>query len=168
MDMVHLPAVLFQLTHLQSLDLSCNRLKHLHEGLSALTALQELNLQDAIYHMDPGIKESQLNFLMAVTSLKKLDLNHNLLRALPDTLSRLTGLECLDLGSNILHSLPETVRGLSNLQFLCVTKNSLRTLPEGLTDLVSLQYLDISWNSLKTLPSNLGALQITAPYHALQ
>jgi len=88
----------------------------------------------------------------------KLDLSHNQLTALPESLGQLTHLQSLDLSSNQLMALPEWLGQLTQLQSLDISDNQLTALPESLGQLTHLQSLDSSGNLLTALPESLGQL----------
>ena len=79
LDLSEVPASLGQLTQLQSLDLTRNRLTALPEWLGQLTQLQSLHL------------------------------SRNRLTALPESLGQLTQLQSLNLSNNRLTALPESL-----------------------------------------------------------
>ena len=90
--------------------------------------------------------------------LRTLDISFDLLKALPESMSRLTQLEKLFLARNQLTALPEWLGRLTQLRFLGVSNNRLDELPESLGQLTQLQTLDLHNNPLKTLPKCLRSL----------
>jgi len=123
-----LPESLRQLTQLQNLDVSFNRLGALPEFLVQLTELQELII------------------------------SHNELSRLPEWIGRLTRLQRLHAGHNQLTMLPESVSELTQLQLLTVTNNQLTALPESIGKLLQLEALFVLDNRLVRLPESLRRL----------
>ena len=90
-----------------------------------------------------------------VASLDTLNLEENLLAALPeDVFEELTGLEYLDLSDNALTALPDgSFSGFTALRKLYLDDNWLTTVPEGIfADLTALDSLWLEDNALGTLP----------------
>ena len=90
-----------------------------------------------------------------VTSLDTLYLEENLLAALPEgVFEELTGLEYLDLSGNALTALPDSsFSGFTALRKLYLDDNWLTTVPEGtFADLTALDTLWLGANELETLP----------------
>ncbi|KAL4638936.1 hypothetical protein ACB092_03G181800 [Castanea dentata] len=85
-----------------------------------------------------------------------LNLSHNQLEVLPDSISGLQKLEELDISSNLLVSLPGSIGLLLNLRVLNVSGNKLSSLPDSIARCSSLVELDASFNNLMCLPSNIG------------
>ena len=93
--------------------------------------------------------------LADVASLDTLNLEENLLAALPEgVFGTLTGLEYLDLSANGLTALPAgSFSGLTDLRKLHLDGNWLTTVPEGIfADLSALDTLRLQNNALGTLP----------------
>lgn len=90
-----------------------------------------------------------------VASLDTLNLEENLLAALPEgVLAALTGLEYLDLSDNALTALPDSsFSGFTALKKLYLDDNWLTTVPAGIfADLTALDSLWLEDNALGTLP----------------
>ena len=90
-----------------------------------------------------------------VASLDTLNLEENLLASLPEgVFAALTGLEYLDLSDNALTALPDSsFAGFSALKKLYLDDNWLTTVPEGIfADLTALDTLWLEDNALGTLP----------------
>ena len=90
-----------------------------------------------------------------VASLDTLNLEENLLASLPEgVFAALTGLEYLDLSDNALTALPDaSFSGFTALRKLYLDDNWLTTVPEGIfADLTALDTLRLDDNALGTLP----------------
>ena len=119
------------------------------ERLARLEKVQEI---DFSYHgisslvmlgMDP------LN-LYGFRSLRKLDLSHNQLFELPETIGSLLSLTHLFLNDNYLSSLqPRIIRRLVNLQELDLRNNKLNNFSLDITELSCLRKLSVQGNPLK-------------------
>ncbi|TRY72380.1 hypothetical protein TCAL_04746 [Tigriopus californicus] len=167
---------LFQLTHLNLLDLSsCPTLVHVSDQLGQLTNLSSLLLNQN------GITSLSGPALSHLTKLKVLDVSGNQLTAIPDQISALTALTTLNLANNAIESMPvlKELKSLAHvdlggnqlkdLSFIChedlsllatlvVAKNRLEALDPNLAKLVSLKKLDASDNPLPSVPGELADL----------
>ena len=123
-----LPDGIGQLSGLQTLNLSCNRLTTLPNTLGQLVWLSEL------------------------------DLGHNALTALPETFAQLQGLHHLDLRFNWLTALPDNIGLLTWVRRVNVVVNCLTHLPQSIVHLEWLQCLYLEWNQLEELPAGFGQL----------
>ncbi|NWS86554.1 MFHA1 protein, partial [Toxostoma redivivum] len=125
-----LPPRLAELSCLEELDLSFNRLRRLPEGLGRLR------------------------------HLRTLDVDHNLLPSFPAPLLELAALEELDCsGNRHLGALPEGIAALRRLKILWLSGTGLASLPEGLCQLTALESLMLDGNRLQALPADFGRLQ---------
>ena len=90
--------------------------------------------------------------LMALSSLKKLDLSGSGISSLPgEVLSSLTNLEHLDVSRNELAILPREIGLARNLKSLLAKENMMTILPGEMSKCESLQVLDLSSNRLATI-----------------
>ncbi|KAJ6456413.1 adenylate cyclase [Mycena sanguinolenta] len=88
--------------------------------------------------------------------LTTLDISHAKLSVLDDyTLSQLTSLRRLRLDSNSFRSIPESLGDLKWLETLSCANNSLGELPQSIGRLQKLETLDVHNNSLTELPISL-------------
>ncbi|CAH1638328.1 unnamed protein product [Spodoptera littoralis] len=168
-----IPAELFRLEELTTLDLSHNRLKEVPEGLEKAKSLLVLNLShNKIESIPPTL-------FVQLTDLLFLDLSHNLLETLPPQTRRLANLQTLVLNDNplgvfqlrqlpslqsleVLHmrntqrtlaNLPSSLDTLSNLSDVDLSKNALTKVPDALYSLLSLKRLNLSDNEITEVSS---------------
>lgn len=131
-DVATIPDTFFNLTSLQSLDLSHNKVKLIEqEPFRTLIALEVLNL-----------------------SANAIDIIN------PDSFSGLSALKSLDLTENNLNNINDKVLlPLVALQHLNLSRNRLEVLNEAcFSSLLHLQQLDVSWNRLARVAP--GTLQL--------
>jgi adenylate cyclase len=102
-------------------------------------------------------------------ALTSLDISHAKLSVLDDyTLSQLTSLRRLKLDSNSFRSIPESLGDLKWLETLLCADNSLGELPQSIGKLQRLETLDVHNNSLAELPillwncASLSRLNVTS------
>ncbi|XP_069692233.1 leucine-rich repeat and calponin homology domain-containing protein isoform X2 [Periplaneta americana] len=89
--------------------------------------------------------------------LERLQLYHNTIRSIPDSVVYLQSLIYLDLSRNQLSVLPSSLCQLP-LEVLLVSNNKLVALPEELGRMKTLAELDASCNEISHLPPQLGEL----------
>ncbi|XP_069011251.1 leucine-rich repeat and calponin homology domain-containing protein 1 isoform X4 [Embiotoca jacksoni] len=91
-------------------------------------------------------------------ALETLNLYHNCIRTIPDSVIGLQSLTSLNLSRNQLGSLPACLCGLP-LRVLNASNNKLVSLPETIGQLHGLMELDISCNEITALPRHIGRLK---------
>ncbi|XP_010899337.2 volume-regulated anion channel subunit LRRC8D [Esox lucius] len=123
-------------------------------GLRRVAGLTELRLQGCHLERIPSA-------LLALTSLRTLDLQNNSLRTLEELLglAHLRRLSCLRLAHNRILSLPASVGALRALELLDLGYNQLQSLPLALFNLHGLHRLLLAGNLLEELPAEIGALR---------
>lgn len=94
----------------------------------------------------------------SLSSLTRLDLSNQGLKALPDALFQLTQLTQLSAGGNALTALPAGIASLQALVDLDLSRNALAALPDALCALTGLKYLNLMANPLESLPEGFGNL----------
>ena len=127
------------------------QLTELPDSLWKLTQLTDLNLSHNQLTTLPD------SLLAQLTQLTVLNLASNQLTALPDSLGQLTQLKSLDLSINQLTTLPDSLGQLTQLQSLALSSNQLTALPEWLEQLTDLK--EIIWIGLEVLPVQICRLQ---------
>lgn len=175
--LTQLPSELFQLDHLEDLNLSGHALTGLPSALAHLANLKYLDVSRNDLRVVPSI----VGELHALTTL---DLSENQLTALPDTLSSLSNLTNLDISTNHFLELPTVVfrltnllhldarnsriitispdiAALRNLTSLYISRNHLTAFPPPILLLSTLRLLDLAYNRIDALPDALQQLQLT-------
>lgn len=100
------------------------------------------------------------NDLFAFKQLKRLHLDCNLIKNIPEMLGEnLVNLEILTITSNQLQNLPKSMSNLSKLKYLHLANNNFKQFPEIVCQILSLNFLDLSSNKLEHLPDSLGYLK---------
>ncbi|KAF8964961.1 hypothetical protein BDZ97DRAFT_1918661 [Flammula alnicola] len=105
-------------------------------------ALAELDLS---YAKLSSIDDLALSHL---SSLRKLKLDHNSIRSIPESLGGLTLLESFSCTDNKLDTLPSTIGNLQKLEFLDAHNNNLNELPQTLWNCASLTKINVTSNFL--------------------
>lgn len=152
MGLTRVPLEVFNLTHLQLLDLRNNFLEELPGNISLLANLTELRLR--------GNRLTKIPVeLCGLTKLKYLQISDNRLKELPDGLGLLSNLEIMDLNSNSLKKLPKSFFKLKSLKRLFLKNNKLRVLPKEVAQLSNLVRLDLRNNQTRRIPKEITFLE---------
>ncbi|KAJ3046206.1 hypothetical protein HDV00_000018 [Rhizophlyctis rosea] len=97
--------------------------------------------------------------ILAIKTLKNLDLSKNKLTVLPPDLSTFTTIKFLSLSHNTFSNFPPPILSLRTLTTLNLSHNTIKTLPSEITSLTSLKSLLISHNALVTIPQTITHLK---------
>ncbi|KAK4295198.1 hypothetical protein Pmani_032225 [Petrolisthes manimaculis] len=145
-------------------------------GQRCLSYLKDQWLVDASVNLNPKLKLSPRNQVIALYAITRLDISNNSLTELPDMIFQLPSLKTLNAAQNKIEKLPNNIgqlldgtvtlprRGskkdlflgpLSVLEEVHLQDNRLNSLPDGLFTLPALQLLDVSNNKLSLLPYKL-------------
>ncbi|KAG9478349.1 hypothetical protein GDO78_013381 [Eleutherodactylus coqui] len=89
--------------------------------------------------------------------LETLNLYHNCIKCIPETIKNLQMLTYLNISRNLLSTLPKYLFDLP-LKVLVVSNNKLVSIPEEVGKLRDLMELDVSCNEIQVLPSQVGKL----------
>jgi Leucine-rich repeat (LRR) protein/serine/threonine protein phosphatase PrpC len=137
---------------LKVLRLAVNRLHSVPPHISLLRHLTELDLCNNMLTAVPP-------HLSVLTSLTVLKLAGNYIRVLPGVVvQHLTRLEHLELQGNMLAALPPEIENLQRLSSLTVERNRLASLPRELERLTTLRVFHVYENRLTAMPTSLAAL----------
>ena len=134
------PDLLGRVTLHRELDLSYNLLSALPAELPL--CLPHLTCLNLAHNRITTVPDSIFGFL----HLTRLDLSHNLLEQLPASLGLLSQLAKLDLSHNLLTDLPGSLEGLNSLQALNLAANRLEEVPAVLAQLPLLAVLLLTDN----------------------
>ncbi len=137
---------------LRSVRLNDCRLDTLPASLLQLPRLEILSVQNAGLSHLPEFGE--------MPGLLSLNLSHNRLTELPESIGRMGSPLALILDRNRLEFLPESIGRLTALRELTVPGNRLHGLSDSLGDLLDLEKLDVGFNRLSDLPESLGRLPL--------
>lgn len=140
-----LPESIGQLSRLEWLDVSNNRLTVLPVAIGQLTLLRWLDVSD---NQLTSLPET----IGQLSQLQELHAYSNQLTGLPETIGQLSRLQELLAHSNQLTALPETIGQLSQLWLLQVSNNRLTALPEAIERLTTLKWLFLHGNDALGLP----------------
>jgi internalin A len=169
-----IPADVFGLTWLASLDLSLNSISSVPAGIAQLDRLQILNLwQNTGVTLPAQIgRLRELRMLMVgpkcgtlpseiglCGQLTHLSIGGNNLGHFPEWLRALRILEDLQLWESSISRLPDHWQYFPRLRRLNLTRNRISSIPPGFGALASLRYLNLSDNELADLPGELRGLQ---------
>lgn len=114
-----IPKEVFLLPELSYLSLKNNRLKSLPQ------LDDKSNLKQLILGRNYLNAMSLQTFFNEIPSLQYLDLGHNLVDDIPESLYGLSKLTRLNLENNRLHGLPLRLKDLKNLEHLSITDNPI-------------------------------------------
>ena len=143
-----------------------------------LSDLKELDLSGCGNNLN---LPDERNLWTSFSSLKKLDLNNNQLRVLPQSIETLPSLEILFLSENKFEAIPDltkmkklrvlSLRGnlitnlsssnlpTATLEWLILTSNHIHTIDSDIKDLKLLKKLMLSHNNISEIPEELGDCQ---------
>ncbi len=147
------PESLWEQTELETLVLADNELKEISPKIRALKKLRMLDLGHNFLSAVP----ETIGELSGLTDF--LYLHDNRLTALPASLGKLTGLRYLNIGENPLEEFPECVCEMAGLIELRATDNGLRAVPAAIGKLARLRELHLRNNKLSSLPGEIGLLR---------
>ena len=98
--------------------------------------------------------------------LRMLDLGHNALPSVPESLGDLASLsDFLYLHDNRLKSLPASLDRLKRLRYLNISENQFEVLPDCICGMIGLVELRVSDNPLTALPDAVGQLTALRELH---
>ena len=147
-----LDTCIYQLVHLNYLEISGTTLSDLQTGLGNLENLTSLLLCNNKLSTVPAE-------IGNLKKLKILNVSNNALESLPKEVCSLAELDTLNLSMNKLAEIPE-VKELTNLHIFNVSKNELSALPDGIfsVDLAHLSQILASDNQITELSEEIENL----------
>ena len=134
------------------LDLSENPLFTIPASFGQLQKVEILKLESCCLSEFPEV-------LLQLQSLQDLDLGHNLLSSLPDKFDKLH-LKRLNLQDNLFRSLPQALGNHSKLQYLNLSSCRFNEWPPVISKLRNLKDLYMSGNLIHTLPRDLKSCDV--------
>lgn len=128
LNLTSLPETIGELTHLEALNLACNRPLQLPPELANLTKLRKLDLSFPNQSIIPA-------WLDQLTSLEELDIRANSTTGIPTVLTRLPRLQKLNLYLDGFEELPSELLNLPMLHNVAIGSSKLTRLPDWFSDL---------------------------------
>jgi Leucine-rich repeat (LRR) protein len=147
------PESVWEQTDLETLVLADNDLNEISANMGRLRRLRMLDLGHNALRSVP----ESLGELKDLSDF--LYLHDNRLASLPSSLAHLTRLRYLNISENAFETLPECICGMHSLIELRASDNPLRALPDCLRQLTSLRELHLRNTRLKLLPDAVASLQ---------
>ena len=89
--------------------------------------------------------------------LQHLNISHNRIKELPESIALFFHLEELNVSYNLLSSLPRNITNMRKLSVLDISHNQFQRLPDDIGAIPGLKKLNASHNQLSLLPTSLGA-----------
>ena len=126
---------------------------HFPDNCGRLKRLNELNL-------DENLIEALPMQFTRMRTLKEISLARNRLYEIPEGINKLTALKALNLENNYLEALPLAVGKVKGLTNLNVSKNRLVDVPDTICDLKYLKKLNVESNCLLTLPLRISDMTL--------
>ena len=144
-----------------------------HQHLLGQTVRQEQGDQELLYQIPPDIldkvslhpsldlsfnliEEIPPDLPLCLPHLTVLNLSHNKISAMPDSIFGFIHLRLLDLSYNSLEAIPLTVCCLRELRKLDLSHNKISKIPSNINHLKKLDKLNVSHNNIEYLPLSLG------------
>jgi Leucine-rich repeat (LRR) protein len=119
-------------------------------GLAIITCLRDLEISYNKLRFLPDLR--------ALRFLKRINLSHNILEALPEELCEVQTLVKLEAGDNRIRALPASVSKLTALSVLSLKNNSLESIPNEICRCFALKYLSLNSNKLSEVPRKITSL----------
>ena len=142
----HVPLELMSKVSLhRSLDLSFNLIGEIPTGNNVCCISEVFTIL---------ILELPLN----LPHLTVLNLSHNSISEIPDSIFGFLHLRLLDLSFNIIEKIPSTLCLLHELRKIDLSNNKITSLPSSFNNLRRLEKLNISNNNIDQIPTSLGSV----------
>lgn len=129
-----------------------------HDQQCHLSQIRSQWLIDAVLHVNK--KLSAKNNDLVLYAITRVDISHNSITSIPNTVFYLQSLRYLNMAQNKLDTLSAEPRNPKDklcpvLEEMYLQDNRLEQLPEFIMNLPSLEIMDVSNNKLQCLPDNL-------------
>ena len=160
--------------NLQTINLSCNKIKEIPKEIGYLTQLQTLDLfsnhikeipKEIRYLTKLELLSSSSNNIKEIpkeiqylTQLQNLILSYNQIKEIPKEIKYLTQLQTLYLSNNQIKEIPKEIKYLTQLKKLYVSSNQIKEIPKEIKYLTQLEVLDLSQNQLINIPNEIQYL----------
>jgi Leucine-rich repeat (LRR) protein len=142
------------------LDFSGQQLKQVPAEVLKLGKLETLQLSNNAINTSSASFKANISASRLI-DLKRLDLEGNRMKDVPEGVLQLPKLETLCLSNNVIKLIPRGIVKLSSvLVELELNKNFLQTLPEEIGSLKNLRSLHVAHNVLRELPEAIGTLPL--------
>ena len=145
---------ILKLRHLNTLDLSGNKLATFPDSLDTLENLRCLDLSHNQIQFVPGC----ITRGACAERLRIVDLSSNQITYIPRRIQTMRNLNSLKLNSNNLASIPHSFGSMKELRRLELSNNHLMCLPWSFTQL-QFDFLDVSGNLFETMKEGLVEVQ---------
>ncbi len=113
---------------------------------------KKADLSDKKLHLFPELG------ILRFSQLQYVDLSHNQIKYIPDSISRLSQLQHIELSHNKIKHIPDSINGLSKLKILNLACNQIETFPD--LKLPQLESLHLSHNLIEQVPRSVEALSM--------
>ena len=155
---------ILKLRHLNTLDLSGNKLSSLPDSLETLENLRCLNLSHNQIQLFPEC----ITRGACAERLRVVDLSSNQITYIPKRIQTMRNLNSLKLNRNSLASIPHSFGSIKELRRLELSNNQLMCLPWSFTQL-EFDFLDVSGNQFEAMKEGLvdGNRAVVAPLCSL-
>ncbi|RNA35469.1 leucine-rich repeat-containing 57 isoform X2 [Brachionus plicatilis] len=91
------------------------------------------------------------NLFTNMENLKTLNISNNKIESISGEIGRCVKLESLDMSHNLLKDIPNSVNQLKNLKKISINNNQLTRIPKELSQLTQLDFVDLSSNKIKEI-----------------
>ena len=170
-----LPEKVCQLTSLERLWVSHNKLSSLPTQLDQLSTLREVFLHRNNFEMFPlclcklpclqllWLNNNKITTIpdeiAQLSTLKRLHLDSNFIEVFPTSLCQLTQLEVLYLNHNVIHHINDSIGNLVNLKRFYLDHNKITDLPQGIVRLTNIQLLLLDDNEIRSVKREFSVYQ---------
>ena len=170
-----LPEKVCQLTTLERLWVSHNRLSTLPPRFDQLSSLRELFLHRNSFEEIPTclcklpclqllwLNNNKITSIpheiSQLVSLKRLHLDFNFIKDFPESLCELKALEVLYLNDNAIHHISDAIGNLTNLKRLYLNQNKISDLPYSITKLTNIVLLLLDDNEIRSVKREFSVYQ---------